>query len=128
MQNLLGSILVIKKNYSNFSKIFVLRQSKMAANQTKCSWLKRRSVIKCLVAENCKPCEIYRRISYVYREASFNNKKQMLKNGLNMGLPQRAWVKKTVHGFSGKEKVPVVVCSKESYGDSLLRYNSIHHY
>ena len=30
----------------------------MVANQTKCSKLEQRSVIKLLMAENCKPCEI----------------------------------------------------------------------
>ena len=38
----------------------------MTANQTECSRFEQRSVIKFLVAEKCKPCEIYRRICNVY--------------------------------------------------------------
>ena len=39
-----------------------------------CSMLKQRSVIKFLVAEKCKPCEIYGRMYGTYGEAYFNLK------------------------------------------------------
>ena len=38
----------------------------MAANQTVCTWFEQRSIIKFLVTENCKPCEICRRMCDVY--------------------------------------------------------------
>ena len=44
----------------------------MVANQTKCPRLEQRSVIKLLVAEKCKPYEIYRRICDVYGKTCFN--------------------------------------------------------
>ena len=43
-------------------------------NRTECSWLEQKSVIKFLVAEKCKPCEIYRRMCDVYRKACFSQK------------------------------------------------------
>ena len=43
--------------------------------------------IKFLPAEMYKPCEIYRRMSEVYREAYFIRK--MFPNGENMGVTQR---------------------------------------
>ena len=43
----------------------------MLANQTKCFRLKQRSVIKFLVAEKCKPCEVYRIVCDVYGEVCF---------------------------------------------------------
>ena len=46
----------------------------MVENQTECSWLKQTSVIKFLVAEKCKPSEIYRRKFGVYEEAYFSLK------------------------------------------------------
>ena len=49
-------------NYFNLAKIFVLRLFKMAANQTECFTLEQRSVIKFLLVEKGKPCEIYRRM------------------------------------------------------------------
>ena len=62
--------LVYCKKYFNPAKIFVLRQFKMVTNRST-SGLK--SVIKSLVAEKCKPCEIYRRMCDVYRQAYFNS-------------------------------------------------------
>ena len=59
------------------------------------SKLKRKSVIKFLEAVKCKPCEIYRRICDVHREACFSQK--MFTNQLNMGLPLWTRVDKTVH-------------------------------
>ena len=46
----------------------------MAENQIECSKLKQRSVIKFLVAEKCKPREIYTRMCDVDREACFSQK------------------------------------------------------
>ena len=56
----------------------------MAANQTECFMIKQRSVIKFLVAERYKPCEIYRRMCDAYREACFSQK--MFTSGLNIGF------------------------------------------
>ena len=42
--------------------------------ENQCSRLEQWSVIKYLVAEECKPCEIYR-MFYVYREVYFSHKK-----------------------------------------------------
>ena len=50
-------------------------------DKSECSRLEQRSVIKFLVADKCKPCEIYRRMCDVYWEACFSQKS--LKNGLN---------------------------------------------
>ena len=44
----------------------------MVANQY--SKLEQRSVINFLLAEKCKPCEIYRRICNVYGETCFSEK------------------------------------------------------
>ena len=52
--------LVYSKHYFNLSKIFILVLFKMAANQTQCSRLEQRSVIEFVVADECKPGEIYR--------------------------------------------------------------------
>ena len=41
-------------------------------NQTECSGLEQRSLIKFFVDEKCKPCEIYRRMCDMYREAGFS--------------------------------------------------------
>ena len=60
--------------YLNLTKEFVLRLFKMAIIK-KCSRLEQRSVIKFLVAEKCKQCEVYRRMCNVYGEAYFNKKK-----------------------------------------------------
>ncbi len=60
----------------------------MAANQMKCSRLEQKYVIKFLLTEKYKPCEIYIRINYIYdvykKKKSFN--KKFVKNGLNIGL------------------------------------------
>ena len=83
---------------------------------------KQKSVIKVLVVEKPKPCEIYKTICDVYRETCLNNikKKKMHTNGLNMGLPLLAWVKKTIyrqetHWLSRKENIPSAVVSKEGH-------------
>ena len=46
----------------------------MVANQTEYSRLEQQSVIKSLVVEKYKLCEIYRRICDVYSETCFNKK------------------------------------------------------
>ena len=46
----------------------------MAANQIEYSKVEQKSVMKLLVAEKCKTCEIYRRMCDVYEEACFNQK------------------------------------------------------
>ena len=64
--------LVYSKNYFNLTKIFVLKLFKIMAIQTKCSRLEQRSVIKSLVAEKWKLCEIYRKMCDMYGEACFS--------------------------------------------------------
>ena len=49
----------------------------------------------------------------------------MFSYALNMGLPQRTWVEKTVHGIethwlSGQENVPGTAVSKEGHADTQL--------
>jgi len=51
------------------------------ADLESCSRIEQRSVIKFLVAEQCKPNKIFRRMSAVYEEACFSQK--MFTNGLN---------------------------------------------
>ena len=58
---------------------------------------------------------------------------KMFTNGLNMGLPLCAWVKKIVLGvetpwLSGKEKVQGAAVSKEGHAYSLLGHERSHHY
>ena len=105
-------------------------QFKMVANQTEASRLEQRTVIKFLMAQKCKPCEIYRRMHGVYWEAYFSQR--IFSNGLNMGLPIQAWVDKSVHRvetywLSGKEKVPGTAISKEGHADSFLRHEMTHY-
>ena len=52
----------------------------MAAKQTERS----SPVIKCLVTEKCKPCDIYRRMCIEKHVLV----RKMFTNGLNMGFPQ----------------------------------------
>ena len=51
-------IVLKKKKYFFLTEIFLLASFKMAANQTECCRLKQRSVIKYLVADKYKQCEI----------------------------------------------------------------------
>ena len=93
--------LVYSKSYLIFQKYFyeVIQNVK----STECNRLEKKSVIKFLVAENCKLCEIYRRMCDAYREACFSQKKFM--NRLNMGLLLWAivhWLES--HWLSGKKK------------------------
>ena len=70
----------LKKEQNEFFFEFIaLRQLKMLANQTKCSRLEQRSIIKFLVVERYKPYEIYRRMCDVYGEACFDEKKKPYK-------------------------------------------------
>ena len=48
----------------------------METNQTVCSRLEQRSVTYVLMAEKCKPCEIYRIICDMYKEVCFLVKKK----------------------------------------------------
>ena len=54
------SKLVYSKNYFSLSEIIVLGLFQIMANQTESSRLERKSVIKFLIADKCKLCEIYR--------------------------------------------------------------------
>ena len=52
-------------------------------------------VIKCLVANKGKSCEIYRRMYNVNRKACFS---QIFSDALGIGIPHRSWVEKKVNG------------------------------
>ena len=59
--------------------------------------------------------------------------KKMFTNELNILLPQRAGVKKTIHGvktlwFTSKEKVPNTMVSKECHTERLLLHERTHPY
>ena len=58
------------------------------ANQTECSWLEQRSVMKFLVVKKRKPCEIYRRICDVYGEGIVYN---WTKNGSVLKRQSMKW-------------------------------------
>ena len=58
----------------NLPKIFILMLFKMVANQIKWSRLKQSSVIKVLIVEEWKPCEIYWRICDKYGERCLSQK------------------------------------------------------
>ena len=47
---------------------------KMAASQIECSRLEQKSVIKFSLIKKLTPCEIYKKMRDVYREASFSLK------------------------------------------------------
>ena len=116
------------KNYLNLAKIFVLPLFKMATNQTECS----SAVIKFLVAEKCKLCEIYRRMCDMYGDAYFTKKNVFFTSGLNIGLLLWARVKKTAHEMethwlSSKVKVLGTAVSKEGQADSLLEHVITHY-
>ena len=58
--------------------------------------------------------------------------KKLFINGLKMGLPRQACVKKTVHvveihWITSKEKVPGEAVSKEGHADCLLGYKRTHY-
>ena len=75
MQTLHYLELVYSQNHLNHAKIFDLKLFKIMANLIEFSRLEQRSVMKSLVAEKCKPYEIYGRTCDVYREACFIKKK-----------------------------------------------------
>ena len=54
----------------------------MVANQTECSRLQQRSVVKFLLGEKCKPCENHKRLCDGYRETHFSQK--MFTNGIDI--------------------------------------------
>ena len=108
-----------------YDKNYLISQNylffKMVTNQTESSGLEQKSVIKFLEDDKCKPCEIYRRICNVFREACFSQR--MFTNELVIGLPLWVWIKKTVYGekihwLSGKEKVPGAAVSKKEDADN----------
>ena len=104
--NLHFSELVYSKKYFNLVKILVLKLFKIAANQTVFGdpkvptlWNLQKNV-RCI----CKKHDLI---------------KTFFTNGLNMGLPLRAWVGKTAHEakthwLSSKEKVPGTAVSKKA--------------
>ena len=74
----------IATNYFNLADIFVLRLFKIEATQTERSWLEQRSVIKFLVAEKRKLCDIFGRMCDMLEEVCFSLKdvSKWAKNGL----------------------------------------------
>ena len=60
-------IILISSNY-------FFRLLKKPANQTQCSRLEQKSVINFLVAENFKPCEIYKRMCIVNEKTCLSQK------------------------------------------------------
>ena len=74
--------LVHSKIYFNFVEKYF--QAMLNGIKSVYSTQKQRSVIKFLVAEKCKPCEIYRRMCDAYGEACFSHKK--ITNEIKMSL------------------------------------------
>ena len=70
---------------------------KMVTNQTECFILEQRSVMKSLLVENCKQCQIYTRKCDMYIELCFSKKKKIFKNVLNMALTLQAYIKNIVY-------------------------------
>ena len=121
--------------------MYELRSGGLDFNFTKCicfepiqngTSFEQRSLMKFLVAEKCKPCEIYRRMIDIYGETSFGQK--MFTNELNMDLPL-LWVqvKKTVHRMetlwlSVKEKVLAAAVNKEGSADLFWDTKRNHYY
>ena len=56
------------------------------SGKAECSKLEQRSVIKFIVAEKCKPCEIYRRMCVIYMEKHVLVK-EIFTGELKMSLP-----------------------------------------
>ena len=88
----------------------------MVANQTVCLRLELRSVIKCLWQKNAN------HVKFTEECVMYLEEYVLLKNiwtdGLNTGLPLRAWVKKTVSG---------VVITIEYHVYSLLGHERTHY-
>ena len=96
----------------------------MAANQIACFWLEQSSVLKFLVVEKCKPCEIYRRICDVYEEASLSLK-DVYEWGKG-GFSTTKWQSIEWKGiYSPRKMSPNEMVSKD-LTDSLLEYKRIY--
>ena len=108
--------LVCSKNHFNSTKVFVLRQFKMTLNQIEC-WPDKRSGIKFLVAEMCKPCAICS-IFDIYGKASFSQKNPYKWSKQSVGKKQSVVWKHSDSPLKGK--VSSTVISKESHADCLL--------
>ena len=93
-------------NYFNHAKIFLLRLFRMVANTTVYTRLEQRSLIRFLVAEKCKPCEIYRRMYNVYRKAFLVQK--IFTDELNMGLLLQSWRENVVETLTLRQKFRVL--------------------
>ena len=78
----------IKVDSALFGISLLLKRFENIQNRGKseCTRLEQRSIIKFLLVEKCKPCEIYNRLCDVYGEAYFS-KKKIFPNGLNVALP-----------------------------------------
>ena len=66
--------MVSSKSNLNLTRVLILRLFKMVVNQIVFQ-IQKRSVIKFLVIEKCKPCLIYKKLGYVKAEV-----KKMLTN------------------------------------------------
>ena len=91
--------------------------------------IEQRSVIKYLLAEKCKQCEIYRRMCNVYREACFSQNffYKSAKHGFtttSLNQKDSPWSGK--NRLSGKEKVLGTEVSKENHTDRLLGHERKH--
>ena len=98
--NVIPAFFVISKNYFNPAKIFVSNFFKIVADQTEFFMLEQRSVIKFLLAEKCKLCEIYRTMYHVYGLACFSqsNVYKWVKHGFittNLSQKDSPWYGKT---------------------------------
>ena len=62
--------LVYSKNYFNLPEIFLLRLFKMVTNQK----IEQKSIMKVLLAEKCKPCEIYCGLCDMHGKECFNHR------------------------------------------------------
>ena len=116
--------LVYSKYYFNLTKIFLLWLFKMGANQIECYTLKQKSIFKFLIAEKYKPCEIYRRVDDVCREACFSQK-TLYKWAKHRFVTTSLSYKKiigviTTYWLSAKENVSSVVVNKEGHIDYIL--------
>ena len=98
----------------------------MTTYRTDYSRLEQRSVIKLLLAEECKQCEINRRMCHVYGKSCFSPKS--ITNWLNNGLPVWARGRKIVHRIETlyKENVPGEAIGQEGQNDILLRQERNH--
>ena len=120
--------MVYCKNYFEIAKIFLLRLFKIAENQS-APGLNRdlsRNFLWLRSANHVKFTDEW----MIYKEKLVLIK-NMFTNGLNMSLPQWAWVKKTVSGVEThslvKKKFTGAVVSK-GHAESLLWHESLYHY